>query len=174
MAERNEAQGKEQSKPSGNKTVLLAIAALVLALGVGAAGYFLGSSTGSAAPLADTPQVVQPPSAAAPLEAKKAGTVGPMVDIESFIVNILDQQGTRYLKASITLELDRKEAVAEVGERLPQVKDAILLLVGNKTFGEVSDLQGKLQLRAELQHRLNGILQQGQVKNIYFTDFVVQ
>jgi flagellar FliL protein len=57
---------------------------------------------------------------------------------------------------------------------MPQIKDAILLLVGNKTFGELNDLQGKIQLRAELINKVNSILLNGKVKRIYFTDFVVQ
>jgi flagellar FliL protein len=57
---------------------------------------------------------------------------------------------------------------------MPQLQDAILLLVGNKTFDELRDLQGKLQLRAELMEKLNKIMQKGQVRKIYFTDFVVQ
>ena len=62
----------------------------------------------------------------------------------------------------------------EVNQRMPQIKDAILLLLSNKTYSELSDLQGKIQLRAELINKLNGILQQGKVKRIYFTEFVVQ
>ncbi len=62
----------------------------------------------------------------------------------------------------------------ELNERMPQIKDAVLLLVGNKTFDELRDMQGKIQLRAELINRLNGILVKGKVKRIYFTDFVVQ
>ena len=57
---------------------------------------------------------------------------------------------------------------------MPQIRDAILLLVGNKTFEELQDLQGKKQLKAELLSKINAILQSGQAKSIYFTDFVVQ
>ena len=102
------------------------------------------------------------------------GAVGPLVDLDAFIVNILDEEGTRYLKASITLEMTNSASASEIEERLPQVKDSILLLVGNKTYNEISDLQGKLQLRAELIARINTLLQKGKIKNIFFTDFVVQ
>jgi flagellar FliL protein len=97
-----------------------------------------------------------------------------MLDIDSFIVNILDEQGTHYLKAAITLEVDAPMTLEEINKRMPQIRDAILLQVGNKTFRELADLEGKLQLRAELISRLNEILEMGEVKKIYFTDFVVQ
>lgn len=166
----------ESEARSGNlkRWLLMGAAAIVLLGGGTAAGYFLATG------------LVQKPAAAAPTaedqeraasgknEAVSPEDLGPMIDIESFIVNILDEQGTRYLKAAITLEADNAETAEEVNERLPQVRDAILLLVGNKTFRELSDLQGKLQLRADLMARLNEILQAGEIKRIYFTQFVVQ
>ena len=100
--------------------------------------------------------------------------IGPLLAIDDIIVNLLDDQETRYLKAAITLELDTTVGVDEVEKRKPQVRDAILLLLSSKTFAELRDLQGKLQLRAELMERINGLLQKGKVKTIYFTDFVVQ
>jgi flagellar FliL protein len=57
---------------------------------------------------------------------------------------------------------------------MPQIRDAILLLVGNKTFEELQDLEGKKQLKAEIMSKINGILQTGKVKAIFFTEFVVQ
>jgi len=100
--------------------------------------------------------------------------IGPMINIEEFIVNILDGEDTRYLKVAITLEFDKEDATKEVSVRMPQIRDAILLLIGNKTFDELRDLQGKMQLRAELVGRINTIVQRSKVENIYFTDFVIQ
>ena len=106
--------------------------------------------------------------------AANAKMVGPMVTIDTFIVNILDDEENRYLKAAITLEVDVPTTADEITSRLPQLQDAILLLIGNKTFSELRDMQGKMQLRAELLNRINEILSKGKVKRIYFTDFVVQ
>ncbi|OQY18232.1 MAG: flagellar basal body protein FliL [Desulfobacteraceae bacterium 4572_35.1] len=130
---------------------------------VGVAAYLLGARSAQNA-TADV----------AVEETEKPEGVGPMVDIKDFIMNILDKKETRYLKASITLELEDEETVAEVNQRMAQIRDSILLLVGSKTFSELSDLQGKLQLRAEILVRLNKLLQKGKVKAIYFTEFVVQ
>jgi len=157
----------EQPGDSGSKKKLIIIIAAVVVLLIGAgigAFLFMGGD--------DEPEI-SPEQEQAALE-KQAKQVGPMVSIDTFIVNILDDEESRYLKAAITLEMNTPEASMEVTERMAQIKDAILLLVGNKTFGELRDLQGKIQLRAELLNRLNSILQNGKVKRIYFTDFVVQ
>jgi len=163
MAKKETAQ---QSEADGSKKKLIIIiaAVVVLLIGVGVGVFmFMGGE--------EEKMSLEQEQAA--LE-KKANQVGPMVNIDTFIVNILDDEESRYLKAAVTLELNSPEAAAEVTERMPQVKDAILLLVGNKTFSELQDLQGKIQLRAELINRINSVLVNGKVKRIYFTDFVVQ
>lgn len=157
----------EQPEEGGSKKKLIIIIVAVLVLLGGAAGgyfFFMGS---------DEEKKISPEQEQAELE-KQAKQVGPMVSMDSFIVNIMDDQESRYLKATITIEVDGEEASMEITQRMPQVKDAVLLLLGSKTFGEISDLQGKLQLRAELINEINRILLKGKVKRIYFTDFVVQ
>ena len=162
MAEKNPIA--EDAAGGGKKKMLLfGLIGLLLLAGVGVGVFFYTRSN-------------------APTDGEEAGATakssktrsGLMVEIEPFIVNILDIEGTRYLKAAITLEVDGSEAIKEANERMPQIRDGILLLVSNKTFGEVSDLQGKLQLRAELINEVNSALRRGKVQKIYFTEFVVQ
>jgi len=164
----------EQTEPTEGKksklTLILAIVGgLILLGGVGVGAYFLGAGGQESAPDGEVREASSAPAKKAP-----AGKVGPMVDVAGFIINILDRDEVRYLKAAITLEADSEAAALELQERQAQIRDAILLLVGNKTFDELRDLQGKMQLRAELIAQINTLMQQGQVKNIYFTDFVVQ
>lgn len=165
MAEKNKEEQGGGKKPLGKMALLIA-AAVLLIVGVGAGAYLLGSgkATGSAG------------GAAGVAEASRAATdtVGPMIDIAPFIVNILDNDGTRYLKAALTLEVETAAGHQEVLERMPQLRDAILLVASNKTFDELRDLQGKLQLRAELLARINEIMRRERVRRIYFTEFVVQ
>jgi len=149
----------------GKKKLIIIIAAVVLlaAIGGGAAFFLMGDK-----------EKKPDPEAEAAAMAATAKNVGPMVNLDAFVVNILDDEESRYLKAAITLEVDTQLTADEINLRLPQLKDAILLLVGNKTFSELRDMQGKMQLRAELLNRINEILSKGKVKRIYFTDFVVQ
>ena len=160
-----EPENASEKGGGGNKKLIIIIAAvLVILIGGGGGAYFFMSSG---------EDKISPEEEKA-LAAQKAKEVGPMVNIETFIVNIMDDEESRYLKAAITIEVDGEAASMELTSRMPQIKDAILLLVGNKSFNELSDLQGKIQLRAELINKLNSILTKGKVKRIYFTDFVVQ
>ncbi len=156
--------------------IIMAAVAVVLAIGGAAGGYFYGVSKGAvaAAAAAATTATTQGESPKAEAKADEKATIGPLVPFDDIIVNLLDNQDTRYLKASLTLEMDGQAGADEVNARKAQVRDAILLLMSSKTINELRDLQGKLQLRADLMERINGFLQKGKVKNIYFTDFVVQ
>ena len=160
-----EKQDKQEKKAGKGKLILIVAGIVVILLSVGIAAYLLGTNNSETSANGEGEESVQEQSSA---------SIGPMVDINDFIINILDKNETRYLKAAITIELDSEETAAEVNQRMAQIRDAMLLLIGNKTFSELSDLQGKLQLRAEIIARLNKILTTGKVKGIYFTEFVVQ
>ncbi len=165
-----DAQPEEEG--GGGKKKLIIIIAIVLVLllaGGGAAVYFLFLK--KPPPEEEQPneqvEMVQPPE-------KEEVAIGPMVEIKEFIVNIISEQGTHYVKASLTLELNDEAAQEEVDKRMPQIRDAVLLLIGNKTFEELQDLQGKKQLKAEIKSKINSFLKTGRVKHVYLTDFVVQ
>jgi len=99
---------------------------------------------------------------------------GPLVNIGDFIVNIISEDGNHYLRASITIEATDSKRAEEVNRRMPMVRDAVLMLISNKTFEELYDMHGKKQLKAELLLEINSILSNEGAVAIYFTDFVVQ
>jgi flagellar FliL protein len=62
----------------------------------------------------------------------------------------------------------------EINKRLPQVRDSILTLLSSKSNDDINTLEGKYQLRAEILTSVNQYLKTGKIKNIYFTDFIIQ
>lgn len=165
MAEKNEAAVEKGSK---KKLFIIGVVVLVLLIGGGGgAWYFLKNKSVPEGENEPGQQVPVPPLG-------QHSQIGPMVNIEEFIVNIISGDAAHYVKTSITVEVSSEAVKTEVEQRMPQVRDAILLLIGNKTYEELQDLQGKKQLKAELLNRINSFLQTGQVISIYFTNFVVQ
>jgi len=167
MAENKDAQ---QDKGKGKKKLILIVGAVVLVLliGGGVAGFFLLKKD-------EPPPEDQNPASKVPVpELDQSPAIGPMVNIEEFIVNIISSDTAHYVKASLTVELSNEQVKAEVEQRMPQMRDAVLLLIGNKTYEELQDLQGKKQLKAELISKMNSFLRSGKVTSVYFTNFVVQ
>lgn len=168
MAEKKEAaveKGKNQKK------LFLIIGAAVLTL------LLLGGGFGAWYMLKEkpAPEEKKDPAQQVPVPGlNQQAQIGPMVNIEEFVVNIISGDTAHYVKASITVELTSIEVQAEVEQRMPQMRDAILLLISSKTYEELQDLQGKKQLKAELTNKINSFLQMGKVTSIYFTNFVVQ
>lgn len=97
-----------------------------------------------------------------------------MVNLSEFLVNIISEDNSNYLKTSMTIELSNTDAQHELDKRMPQVRDAILMLLSNKTYDELYDLHGKKQLKAEITLTVNALLSSGDVTAVYLTDFIVQ
>ncbi len=100
--------------------------------------------------------------------------LGPIFSLDTFIVNLADKGGNRYLRVTMDLELGTPKLEAEINKRLPQVRDSILMILPTKRFEDISTVQGKTALRDEMLATLNGYLAQGKITNIYFKEFVVQ
>ena len=100
--------------------------------------------------------------------------LGPIFSLDTFIVNLADKGGNRYLRVTMDLELENPEMEAEIAQRLPQVRDSILMILPTKRFEDISTVQGKISLRDEMLETINGFLSQGKISNIYFKEFVVQ
>jgi flagellar FliL protein len=175
MAEKDDKKdgAKDESKKGGKKKLIIIIsAALIVLLAGGGAYYFLIHK-----PKQDElrrRQEEQSKAAALIKPVPEEAEIGPMVEIKEFVVNIISEDAPHYVKASLSLELDKATTQEEVNKRMPQIRDAILLLIGNKTFEELQDLQGKNQVKAEMKSKINSFLKTGKIKNVYLTDFVVQ
>ena len=166
----NKPDKPEKAAGGGKKKLILLLAVLlILLLAGGAAWYFLVYKKAEAARQAEASK-----AAAIAKTVPEEAQIGPMVEIKEFVVNIIGQDVSHYVKASMSLELDREATLDEVNKRMPQIRDAILLLIGNKTYEELQDIQGKNQVKAEVKSKINSFLKTGKVNNVYLTDFVVQ
>ncbi len=107
-------------------------------------------------------------------ESSEGRHIGKIVPLDSFVVNISDRERDRYLKLKTELELSMPELSDELDQRMPQIRDLIISLLGSKSFEEVRTIEGKNFLREEILLRINSLLISGKVKRVFFTEFVVQ
>ena len=84
--------------------------------------------------------------------------IGKIVSLDSFVVNISDRERDRYLKLKTELELSMPELADELDQRMPQIRDLIISLLGSKSFEEVRTIEGKNFLREEILLRVNSLL----------------
>lgn len=161
--EPNEEQPAENGAPKKKKSFLKWIIIGVVALaviggGAFAAMKFLGSS-----------KEKKKEQHAAAKQATAA--LWPM---DPFIVNLADNQGDRYLKVVLELEVSDPVCLAELNQIKPKLRDNILDLLTAKTYKDLMDIAGKQRLRDEIGMRLNSFLGGCKVTKVYITEFVIQ
>ncbi len=94
--------------------------------------------------------------------------------MDSFTVNLSGSGGKRSLNTKFELEFSGKQTEEELTKKVPQMRDVMLLYLSSKTVEEVQCIEGKIALKNELIMRINRILKTGVVKNLYFTEFIIQ
>ena len=150
--------GPEQGKKKSfvMKYIIIGVVVLVvLGAGVGGTLFFMGK--------------VNDKKQAAPAPA-----IGPVWVMEPLIVNLADNNGERYLKIALQLELTTSEAAKEMDIIKPKFRDSIVDLLSNKTYKDLADNIGKQRLRDEITLRGNSMMMSGKINKVYFTEFMIQ
>jgi flagellar FliL protein len=91
-----------------------------------------------------------------------------------FVVNLADPLGRRYLKLSLEIEVKNKSVLEKTEKAMPRIKDALLLLLSSKSYSDLASMENKIALKNEIISRLGQIVGNGNVSNVYFTEFIVQ
>ena len=168
--ENNHEEKEEKKSEGGNKLLLIVIIVLLLLLLVigGLVAYFLLSGN-------DEEQPQQPPQK---IEKKhkveNMAEIGPIYPLDPFVVNLVSANANRYLKCKIDLELDSPELQQEIDKKLPAIRDLIIQILSSKSVEEIQTAKGKQKLKEEIKRKINEILTTGEIRNVYFTEFVIQ
>jgi len=165
---------KEKSEKSGggsNIVLIIIIVLLVLLLAVGGIVAYLMLSGGDE----ETPDTVKQEKVEKKSRKKSDNlTVGPMYPLDKFTVNLLSENGRRFLVAKINLEEDSEELTSELDKKTPLIRDIIISILSSKTVEEITTPKGKEKLKEEIVNQINKYLEDGEIANVYFTEFVIQ
>jgi len=182
MAEAVETPEVVETKKGGSNILLIIVVVmlfLILAGGAAAAYFMLNEDTEV---LDDAQQAKQAQVVAAPTATKGTATsrstdyskIGPMYPMDQFIVNLYNEGSSRYLKTTINFELSVAELSIEMDTKKPLIRDIVIKTLSAKTYEEISTIRGKENLKDEIAMKVNQVLSDGQVNNLFFTDFVIQ
>ena len=97
-----------------------------------------------------------------------------MVSLPPLIVNLADPLDRRYLKVCIDIEVNTLKGVEKVQAGMAQIKDALLLLLSSKTYADLASIANKLALKTEIVSRMNQVMNDAFITQVYFTEFVIQ
>lgn len=152
----DESKEVEQTKSSSKKMILITALAVMLA---GGGGFFAYT------------KFFQKDGEA---HAKAPVSLPVIQELETFLVNLSDPGGKRYLKLTMKAKLSGKELQEEFAARTFEIRDAVIMLLSSKEFEEIAKPEDKATLKQEIMYQINRLVQRGQVQDIYFTEFLVQ
>lgn len=173
----------DMNKKNNTMTIVIVVVLLLTVVGAGGAAYFFffkgkGGEEGAEAGGGHSEAAAKPaeakPAAGGGGGGNETDMVGIINRMDPFIVNLNEVDASRYLKLTIELEVTSEETVKELDKRGPQIRDLAVSILSSKSFADIQGADGKYRLKEELMFAINKILSNGQIKHIYFTQFVVQ
>ncbi|AEH53201.1 flagellar basal body-associated protein FliL [Weizmannia coagulans] len=93
------------------------------------------------------------------------------VDIDTMTTNLKDNH---IVQIAIKIEGNDKKAKEELTKRDFQIKDIMIDELSNMNMQDLQSEQGKQKFKTDIKNRLNKMMQDGEVVNVYITSFVIQ
>ena len=110
---------------------------------------------------------------------KPTGAVEPSIDeiveatveIPEITTNLADK---RVVRLSLKIQTTSKDAAAELTKRVFQVQNIAIQELSEMEKKDLEGKQGKQIFQKSLKTRLNELMQEGEVQEVYFTSFITQ
>jgi len=147
---------------TGGRSKLLLIGGVVVALAGGGAGYWF---------------LQRPAAAAEEAHHEEPAPKRGIVAFDPFVVNLADKGVSRFLRVSVQLVVKDAEQAAEMEESkvaLMQARSAMLDVLTTQTSEVLVTPEGKAKLRADIIGTLHHAIEEFEVVDVLFSDFVVQ
>jgi flagellar hook protein FlgE len=107
-------------------------------------------------------------------EHGKAGASAPVYTLDNLVLNPAGSGGARFLLLTIAFELKSEATVETMKARDAELRDAVLVTVGNRTVEQLADVGVRDSLKLELQAATKKLFRRGVVRRVYFPQFVIQ
>jgi flagellar protein FliL len=117
--------------------------------------------------------------------ASRAGAASAraVIPLEAFTVNLADHEEGRFLRATLALGVEGQLPMIARGENKPvetgqvsmaTIRDSIITVLAQCTSDELLTPEGKAKLKANLIGSLNRDVPELRVRDVFFTEFLVQ
>jgi flagellar FliL protein len=170
MAEEKKAEAA--SKPKNTGMILTAVFAVINLAVLGGGAFLVYSSTLGWQNPKITEEAMEKDMASVSDDARYAPYIFTM---DKFTVN-LGGEPKRTIRLELSLQMLGKEGYEEImsPDSRAKARDKIVRILNEKTFTELESIQGKLFLKDAIAMEINSVLKEGVVKDVFFSDFVVQ
>lgn len=161
--------GGARRKVSGKKLILFILLPVLVLLGAGVGVYMSGlldPVLGLNEKTAEAEQAEADEAAAQP---------GHFHELDEMTVTLRSQGSkTRFLKLQLTLELESEADAQRIEEVMPRIKDNFQVFLRELRVAELEGSEGVYRIREELLSRVNDAAAPVEVKDVLFTDMLIQ
>lgn len=164
---------------SGSKKLLLIIGAIFLLAAGAGGGYFLSAKNTSQHTAKSSSADSEHGTDEEGGEHDAPKGVSHYLPLQPpFVINLADEEASRYLQVEIELMSHDAKAIENVKTHMPRIRNSLLLLLGQQRVSELTTREGKEQLQARLLDEIRKIMEaetgKPGVDAVYFTSFVMQ
>jgi len=182
--ESTEQEAAPEGKKSSNMLMIIIIVVLVLIILIGAVvGILLMGGDEEEMASEPAPQAKEKSASKSKSrsssssdfeDSRQLSEIGILYPLDTFTVNLKSDAGRRYLKVTMSLELEGEELSLELDAKTPVLRDRVIRILTSKTLEEISSKKGKQKVSNQVMDTLNSMISDGEIRGIYFTEFVIQ
>jgi flagellar protein FliL len=99
---------------------------------------------------------------------------GPTLRLPDFVVHLRDADNERFARVSFEMEVQDEKAKEAVAARMPQIRDAFLSYLSDRTAEELRGSDAIGRVKGALTQKLAEIAPGFPVRKLYVTDLIVQ
>ena len=104
----------------------------------------------------------------------KAALPGPTLRLPDFVVHLRDVDADRYARMSFELELPEEKAKEAINARMPQIRDAFLSYLSDRTADDLRGSEAMVRIKVALAQKLSELAPAAAVRGLYVTELVIQ
>lgn len=139
------------AKPKSKKLLFILIGVVVLALaGAGGAFFILKKNTAANEDSEETSHSTK--------ETHSARVPPTFLPLESMVVNLADPGGNRFAQLGITLQVDDAKAAEAMKTYMPSIRNAILMLISQRTSENMLQMEGKEKLSIDIVREVSRVM----------------
>jgi len=182
MAEEESTEEQQPKEKKSNMLMIIIIVVLILIILIGATVGILLIGGDDEEEVSSAPQTQEKTvskskrssSSSNYDDSRQLSDIGILYPLDTFTVNLKSDAGRRYLKVTMSLELEGEELSLELDAKSPVLRDRIIRILTSKTLEEISSKKGKQKVSTQVMDTLNAMISDGTIRGIYFTEFVIQ
>jgi flagellar protein FliL len=99
---------------------------------------------------------------------------GPILKLESFIVQIRAIEGDRYAHLTLEMELGTEADKKPFESRMPRIRDLVIGYMSDRTEDELRGSEGLGQVKEALLKKLDETVSGHRVRALFITEFIIQ